>query len=614
MNNRTLRSTSIFLLLCLIICAKTLYAQQPSTNEQLAQQYLSAKEYDKALVYYEKLFLGKTGNVNYYAPYLLCLTKLGQINKAEKTIKRLIKQYPQNLPYVIDLGSLYIGTGKKEKGEKQYESAIKALSANQQQILDLANDFIRMQEFDYAIETYKQGKKLLNGFYPFSAEIAEVYERKGDVPGMVREYLSLLDYGDDQLQAVQNGLQPSFEDEKDEIKNDIIKTELLKKIQSEPDKPIYTELLIWFFVQEKKFDKALIHAKALDKRNHEDGDRIMKLGLLCASNEDYETAIKCFQYVIEKGTSGYFYINARIELLNAQYKKITTQDNYTQTDLLDLENNFKVTLKELNNSPSSAIILKNLAHLEAFYLNRPSEAITLLNNAIKLPGVNQTVQAQCKLELGDILLMTGEIWDASLLYSQVEFDFKHDVLGNEAKFRNAKLTFYNGQFKWAQAQLDILKGSTEKLIANDAMALSLLISDNLKSSEDSTALSLYAHADLLSFKNQNEKVLLTLDSITKAYPNTSLADEILFKKYQIFLRQKKFAEAGEWLQKIIDNYSSDILGDDALFYLAQLNEKYLNNPEKAKQLYEEFLTKYPGSLFTVEARRRYRILRGDNVN
>lgn len=586
---------------------------QPSTDEQLALQYLQNKEYDKAVVYYEKFFNKKDG-ITYYNPYLLCLTKLQQFDKAEKVIKKTIKQYPQNLTYVVDLGTLYKDSDKKEKGNSEYERAIRDLLPDQKQIFDLANSFLQLQEWDYAIATYQKGKKLLLGFYPFSAEIADVYSRKGDITGMVNEYLNLLEENNDQLQTVQNGLQPSFGEDKDEKKNDIIKTELLKKIQSQPDKTIFSELLIWFFIQEKNFNGAYIQSKALDKRLHEEGDRMMSLGQLCVSNEDYETGTKCFQYVIDKGKENYHYVNARMELLNAMYKKVTTKFDYTPDDLQVLEKNFIITLDELGKGAGTAILMKNLAHLQAFFLNKTTEASSLLNEAIKIPNIIEQTKAECKLELGDIYLMTGQIWDASLLYSQVEFDFKHEPIGNEAKFRNAKLSYYNGEFRWAQAQLDVLKAATEKLIANDAMELSLTISDNLKEPGDSLSLSMFSRADLLCFRNQYDNSLLTLDSILQKSPATSLADDILYKKYKIKMKQGKFKDAAEQLQKIIDNYSFDILGDDAMFKLAELNELYLNAPDKAKQLYEELLTKYPGSLYTVEARKRFRRLRGDNVN
>ena len=602
----------IFLLtaFCLLPFA---FCHAQSTDEQLAFQYLQNKEFDKAIVYYEKFFNKKDG-MSYYDPYLLCLTKLNQSDKAEKMIKKMIKQYPMNLNYIVDLGTLYINNGNQSKGKSQYEQAIRQLQPDQKQIVFLANSFTELKEWDYAIATFEHGRKLLNGFYPFYSEIADVYSKKGDVTGMVNNYLNLLEDYDDQLQTVQNGLQPSFGEDKDEVKNEIIKTELLKRIQSKPDKVVFSDLLIWFFIQEKNFNGAFVQSKALDKRLREGGERLMSLGQLCVTNEDYETAAKCYQYVIEKGKENYFYISARMELLNSQYRQITDKFTYTTADLEALEKNFIGTLDELGKYAGTASMIKNLAHLDAFYLNKTKEAAVLLNSAITLPGINEVTKADCKLELGDISLMTGEIWDASLLYSQVDLDFKQEPIGQEAKFRNARLSYYNGEFKWAQAQLDILKAATEKLISNDAMNLSLTITDNLKEEGDSLALSMFSKADLYSFRNQNEKAFSTLDSIVKKFPATSLADDVLYKKYQIYLKGGKFTEAAASLQKLLDDYSFDILGDDAMFKLAELNEYQLKTPEKAKQLYEELLTKFPGSLYTVEARKRFRKLRGDNVN
>lgn len=587
---------------------------QVSTDEQLATQYLETKEYDKAVVYFEKLFSRKDGQT-YYDPYLFCLLKLQQFEKAEKLIKRQIKQQPKNLHLLVDLGTLYKDQKQTEKGNEQYTKAIRLLPADQQQVLSVATEFIRLKEWDFALETYRKGKKLMGGFYPFSAEIAEVYMHQGNIRGMVNEYLSLLELGDDQMQAVQNGLQPGFGEDQDPEKNEIIRTELLKKVQENPDRTSYTELLIWFFIQEKNFSGAFVQSRALDKRNKEDGSRMMVLGALCLSNDDFENAAKCYRYVLEKGRESLNYVQARMELLNTQFKKVTTRYDYTTADLEELQQNYDLALQDLGRNISTASIMKNQAYLYAFYMNDLEKANSIVNLILKTPAVTERIMAESKILLGDILLMKGEIWDASLLYSQVELAYKHDVLGNEAKFKNARLSYFKGEFKWAQSQLNVLKGSTEKLIANDAMELSILISDNLKDeSVDSTALSIFAQAELLLMRNETEKTILFLDSILRKFPSTPLADDIHFRKFKVRMKKGQYTDAAVHLQAILDNYSFDILGDDALFNLAELNERYLNNPEKARQLYEELLNKYPGSTFTIEARKRFRKLRGDAVN
>jgi outer membrane protein assembly factor BamD (BamD/ComL family) len=431
---------------------------------------------------------------------------------------------------------------------------------------------------------------------------------------MINEYLDLLENDESYIQSVQNMLQTSFGSEADVKQNELLRTELLKRISKHADKTILSELLIWMQIQQKDFEGAFLQAKALDKRKREEGGRLMDLAKLALQNENYDVAVKSYQYVIEKGSSNYFYTSARMDLLDALYQKVIFKNLYTPVDLAELEKNYLVTINELGKSANTAPLLKKFAHLQAFYLDKPTEAITLLEETIALPKITPTVQAECKLELADILLMTGDIWEASLRYSQVEKAFKHDPIGQEAKFRNAKISYYTGDFKWAQAQLDVLKGATSKLISNDAMDLSLLISDALAIDTNEVPLMLYSKADILSFQNKDDLAINELDSINSLFPNHVLADDILFKKAKIALKHAKYADAAAYYDTIVKNYGDDILGDDALYNLAELNEYQFKNPEKAKELYQELLIKYPGSLYVVEARKRFRKLRGDTLN
>jgi tetratricopeptide (TPR) repeat protein len=258
--------------------------------------------------------------------------------------------------------------------------------------------------------------------------------------------------------------------------------------------------------------------------------------------------------------------------------------------------------------------MQDLAHLEAFYLDHTAEATDLLNEIIDMTQVSPLTQAESKLELGDILLLNGDIWEASLKYSQVEKAYKHDPIGQEAKFRNAKVGYYTGDFKWAQAQLNVLKGATAKLIANDAMELSLRISENLASDTNTVPMVMFARAELLSFRNKDSLALLTLDSINKLFPAHALSDDILMKKARIMEKKGLYEEAIAYYEKIVSNYGSDILADEALFNMASLYEEKIANKIRAMELYQDVLTKYPGSVFAVEARKRYRALRGDTLN
>ena len=585
---------------------------QPGTDEQLALQFYQNKEFDKALEYYEKLYNKKSPQV-FYLPYLNCLLETKDFKKAEKIAKKQVKQNPGAPNYIVDLGNVYFRADDVEKAKSTWESAVKAIKYDEQ-VFAVANAFIALRQHNFAIATYLKGRKISQNNYPFSFELADVYNTLGDKTSMINEYLDILETQDSYIQSVQNALQTSFGNDADQKQNELLKTELLKRIAKNPDKTILSELLIWMQIQLKDWEGALVQAKALDKRKKEEGNRVMGLAQMFAQNEAYDVAIKAYNYVIAKGPEVYFYTNARIELLNVYYQKVVSKGNYTPLDLTELEKNYNTTISELGKSPSTVPLLKNLAHLQAFYLNKTEEAKALLEEAINMPQIALTTQAECKLELADVLLMTGDIWEASLRYSQVEKSFKHDAIGQEAKFRVARISYYTGDFGWAQTQLDVLKGATSKLIANDALQLSLTISDALAIDTNEAPLELFAMADLFYFRNMDETAILLLDSLNNTYPNHALADDIIFKRAQIALKKLNYNQAAIYYEEILKNYGEDILGDDAMFKLADLNENQFKNIEKAKELYQQLLEKYPDSLYVVEARKRFRRLRGDAIN
>lgn len=607
-----MRSVTKFAALCTFLLMPVLITAQPGTDEQLAQQYFQNREFDKALDYYEKLY-NKVSPQQYYTPYFNCMIETKDFKKAEKIVKKQIKQNPDNLIFNVDLGTVYERSEQSDKAKTTWEQAIKSIKADEQ-VFALANAFVAIRQYDYAVGTYLRGRKIsLNG-YPYNFELAGVYREKGDKAAMIGEYLNALEINDSYIQSVQNSLQTSFASDADQQQNELLKNELLKRIQKSPDKTILSEFLIWIQIQQRDWDGAFIQGKALDKRKKEEGARVMGLAQLFAQNENYDLAAKAYQYVISKGKDNPYYMSARMELLNVSFTKVVTKGNYTSADLTEMEINFNITISDLGKSAGTEPILKNLAHLQAFYLHKSEDAIALLEETIALPQLTPQAQADCKLELADILLMTGDIWEASLRYSQVEKSFKHDEIGQEAKFRNAKISYYTGDFKWAQAQLDVLKGATAKLIANDAMDLSMRISDALAVDTNEAPLLMFARADLLAFQNKDEQAVVTFDSINKFFPNHALADDILYKKAQIALKHADYIKAAAYYDTITKNYGEDILADDALFNLADITENQFKMPEKAKDLYQHLLEKYPASLFVVEARKRFRKLRGDMIN
>jgi tetratricopeptide (TPR) repeat protein len=586
---------------------------QEKPDDQLALQYFSDKDYDKAAVLFEKLFDANPSLFN-YTYYLNCLLEQEEFAKAEKLTRKQTRNYPGDPRYQVDLGFVYIRENQSQKGRKQYEDCIRNLKPDQQKVQELAGAFLSRRETDYAIRAYQRGKELLGNAYGFGAELAAVYMSTGNFEGMIGEYLDLLLNDAAQVPYVQSQLQNFLSDDADNSRNDLFRNTLLKKNQQNPDISLYAELLLWYAIQQKDFNQAFIQAKALDRRNSEGGLRLINLARLSVSNANYDVAIEAYNYVLKKAKDPDLLITGRIELLNTEFLKTTQTRGYNKEGLTTLSNKYETALRELGRNAQTIPLVRDLAHIQAFYLDRSDSAIAMLSSAIAMKSIPLSVQAECKLELADILLFSGEQWEATLLYSQVEKSFKNEPIGHDAKFRNAKLSYYIGEFDWAKAQLDILKAATSKLIANDAMALSLLISDNTDPDSSTVALGIFARADLLLFRNQDAKAMITLDSITSLFPGHSLSDDVLFKKAEISLKDGDFLKASEYWQKVVNDYPYDILADDALFRLAGLYETELHDKAKAMECYRQVLEKYPGSVFATDARKRFRILRNDPVH
>jgi len=589
--------------------------QQPvqPDESQLAAQYYRDQEYDKAVVLYEKLYDANPSYIN-YTYYLYCLIQLGEMKDAEKLVRKQIRENPGKLRYLVDLGYVYMASGETSKAKETYEKTIHSLPPEKNAIIELANAFLSKRETEYAIQTYLAGRELLHDSYRFSLELGAIYEMAGRYEEMFNEYLDLLDSDMSQVDIVESKLQTTLSEDPEGTKNDLFRVTLLRRIQRYPDRTIYPEILLWFSIQQKDFETALVQARALDRRYNENGRRVYSLAQMSASNDNYDVAIEAYNYIINsKGVDNTLYLNSRVELLDVTFMKLIHSYAPGHEELVRLESLYNGLLNELGKSTMTLSSIRNLAHLDAFYLKKTDAALQLLNEAITLPNISLTQRADCKLELADILLFSGDPWEATLLYSQVDKEFKNDPIGHEAKFRNAKLSYYICEFQWAKAQLDVLKAATSKLIANDAMELSLLISDNMDSDSTYKALGLFAKADLLIYRNEDDEALRVLDSIQLLYPYHALSDDVLYRKADIMLKRGHFSSADSLLEEVVERYPYDILADNALFKRAQLQETTFGDKEKAMELYKKLLTDYPGSLFVVEARKKYRELRGDDV-
>ena len=615
-----MRFKYLFIVLFSIVSVSSFFSQVSTIDFQLAKKYYLDSDYEKAALYYEKIFKESEHRLKIYENYKSTFIELNKFKEAEKLIKTLIKENPNKLKFLVDLGVIYGLVDRSDKKNQVFDKAIEKIikETTYDNAFDLGLAFEKIGNLEKALEVYLnfESKNIQNPF-AFHSKIALIYNKTGKTNKMINTFFEMLDFNNKFLQNVQNGLVNSIDFQNNLKEKEILRQSIIEKIQANPKKIVYIELLAWFYMLNNDYENAYTQIKALDKKLNKNGSKLLELGNTALNNQDFKVAIKCFDDVDLKSNSLEYKFEAKNKKLFALKSKILYGNKIIQEELEELKANYLLILSQLNNSKNvynNSIrkynLLLDLSEIEAFYLGDISSAKQHLNNAILIPRLKEKQKGNAKLKLANILVLEDNIWEASLMYLQIEKQFKDDQLGHLAKFKNAQVYYFSGEYDWCQAQLKVLKASTSKLIANDALELSVLISDNYNMDTSEVAMKLFSYADMLTFQQQFSKANILYDSILKNFKNHSLNDEIIFRKAKINLKQHNYQKAVEHFKLLIDNYPNSILLDNSLFLIASIYEEKIKDFDQAKKYFKTILFDHKGSLYAAESRKRFRKLAG----
>lgn len=585
-------------------------SQLSGQSSQLAVQYYKSGEYEKAAAMLKPLS-DKNQNTNYFLElYVDCLVKLDEHQKAIHVLNERLSKKNDPALYIA-LGEVFQADGNDEQARQSFQKAINRLSPNRAQIIKLAQDFQNKNQFELAVATYQKGAKLLNSPGQFSYQSAILYQRLGKIPEMIEQFILSLDQAPARLNNVKIYFQRYLSGPED---FKLLQQKIFERIRSGSNADHLSELLAWTFIQSKDYAAALRQARALDLRNKENGRRIYQIAQTAENDDDYDVAIQAYEYILEsKGAGSPYFMAAQQQILDCKLEAILHKGTYTEDEVREVYDAYTAFLDQNGRGGPTASIMADQAEIAALFLNDTEAAISILKQLVDLPGINPLIQSRAKLELGDYYLIDGKRWDATLLYAQVDKAYPEAQIGETARFKNALLSYYVGEFEWAQEQFDILKAATSRLIANDAIDRSVFIMDNLNLDTTPRPLQLYAEAELFVFQNRYSAAFDKLDSLTEEYPEHGLLDDIYYLKGMIALQQNDFAEAKKRFKQIVDNYPEEIRTDNALYQWALLEEKEFNNPKKAMELYEILFLEHAYSTLAMESRKRFRQLRGDDI-
>ena len=599
----------IALFLCLFFSSLT---QAQNANEALGDAYFQQEEYAKALATYEDVFSIRPEK-GLFEKIIQCYEVLDDYRSAEKFTQNFLKKNPRPIDYyLIELGRLQLAQGNKNKADESFKMVLDQIEAQPNTVYQSARFFEEARLLDKALQAYEIAEKK-NAQYNFHYQKAQIYGELGEIDKVIDEYLLLIPSSPAYLQTIQFFLAQSLSTDENDPLNIEVKQKIIEQIQLN-DNPVFSELLVWVFVQEQNFNGALRQLKALDKRMGRTQYEVYQFADVCLRNQEFSTAIKAYDYItLEVGPKSEFYLLAVLQKLEAQRLEYYSS---SKRDSLQLENLIKQYSSVLNSLPldlNTASSHREWARLQAFEKRQTEEALNKINTLIEIPD---PLRAQLDLNLlayADVLAFSGKYYEAILFYAQVEKARPGTELADEAKFSRAKVAFYQGEFEWATNLFDALKHSVSKVIANDAMAYSLILRDNVGLDTNTEALVFYARAEKLYVRKLYPEALSVLDTLQIGFFDHSLQDEALWMKAKIHLDQKEFEKAAEELKLLLDNFGEDILADEALYTLGLLYQDQLFDNELATEYFSQLLAKHQDSFYTDAARRRIRVLRGEII-
>ena len=577
-------------------------------DEQLAYMFLNDKEYDKAADIYQQLYVNR-GYYHYFSQYVECLILLDKLDEAEKELKSFIKtdnttnKWKSN----VALAYVFLRKNEKDKSDKILKKLINELPEDKNLFNQIANG-MRAKDFnEFAIMLYDRGSGVSSMNYKFFMEKAQTYQTMMNFEKATENYLLHLEESPDDYDVVKSRMSFMLRYNIDDSVIDDMRFVLLKKAQDNMDNEIFAELLVWFALQMKDYEIALDQEIALDRRF---GDReydIIYLAKIARDNEQYDIAIKAYDYLVRKAQEGAYYEEAVVGLIEVQYQSVaSSKSGETAEFYSEFEKRIEKECLELNISDKTAPILIIRADILAFRLDEIEKAIEILENALNL-NLSKLNKSRLKMKLADIYLFKEEVWEATLLYSQVDKSMKEEPIGHEARFKNAQLRYYIGEFDWALAVLNILKSATSKLIANDAMTLSLMITDNLE--YDTVALQRLAKADFYIYQKRYELANQMLDSVNVYNPNEVSMPCLLMRKAQMAFDNNDYEMADSLYKRVYQGYADSYIADEALLKDAILLEKFLDRKEEAMECYARLIDDYASSVYVAQARNAYRRIR-----
>ncbi len=585
---------------------------------RLADAYLRAGQTDRALGLLEDLLADDPDSFPVYDKLKEAYVTAKRFDDALRLVEERIARTARTPNLLAELGRLHFLDGDMEAANEAWQNALDAAPDRASTYQQVSAAQITARLYDEAVATLIAGRERLNDATRFRVRLADLYGRTNKHELAFEEYAALITDDPQRLDFVQSRIGQMLEQDGADA---AFTAALERLIRREPLVLPYRELAAWLYAETGDFGSALDAVRALDRLRSEEGQSLFAFAESALSAEAFDEALAAYQIVLDRHADGPMAPLALLStaLLHERRAEVNGErafdpggNRIPAADYDESLARYEAFLRGHPTHPNQPIALRRLAGLQKDVFRDYGQAEALLRD-ILLRYPNGPIAARAQLDLGEVAILRDDLVAARTAFTSVEEGERIGEAAELARLELARLAFYEGQFETAKLRTQAMNRNTATDVANDAIELKLLVSENTGPDSTNTPLRTFARARLLQRQQRPALALAAVDSLLADAPGHKLSDEAHFLRAELLRALGRTDEALAALDAFPGQFADSHLADRAVFTFAEIHERDLADPQAAVAAYSDLLARYPGSLLAPEARARIRRLRGDGV-
>ncbi len=582
-----------------------------SARYQLALGYLRGAQFDRAIALLEELYAENRGIEIFFQKLKEAYENVKKYDDAIYLIEERLTSSLQASPELrTDRARLLFLSGKESFASAAWEEVLAQANGNESIYRLVYNSLLEVRLLDRAIDVLIRGRAESNRPELFQPELAALYSVTGQHEEAMTEYLDLLIINSRQINFVRGRLSRALEQEG--------ALDATLKITSEhvADNPLdrtARDLLQWLFMEAGDFAEAFSHVVVLDSIDGGDGVAVYQFAIRAAEGGAYNAAQEAFDAVLASHPEGQLVSDARLGLANMHRLQAESAHENSHSPSGAPHYNAALQAYEafLDQYPDHARQSEVMTHIGALHqdvFHNAGAAHSILSEVVlQYPGTAAAHEA--RFNLGRLALAQGELEKSRIIFEQLANQLTFGELAARAQFEQALIHFYRGELDEVRQILEQLNEDTSREIANDAIALRVLVLENPGMDSTNAALRAYASAALLYRQHKVEETVSVITDLLAHWGQHPVADEARYLRAQALRKAHRTHEALAAFGELPLIHPDSPLCDRSLFTYAEILERELGDISAALDAYTNLLTKHPGSLLVSAARARIRTLR-----